>query len=359
MKNMSISIIYKFLIITVITFVFSCSGKPKYSRKPVSRIKIENKQNKLVAGEDLIFSINTKVHNGELKKTEIFIDNELINTKTEISFSTKIENFQKVGKHNIRVVSTKKDGVVGTNYKSFEVISDIIPEKYTYKVVKTYPHDTKNFTEGLEIHNGFLYESTGENGASKILKRKLFSTKEIESVSLEKKYFGEGITIFNNKIYQLTYKAQKGFIYDLSSFAVIDSFSFQSDQGWGMTNDGENLIMSDGTNTLTYLNSETLKPIKKLQVVNNKGSILYLNELEYSDGYIYANIYTTENIVKIDTKTGKVVAEINCKGILGTYNINNKIDVFNGIAVNPKTNNIYVTGKFWPIIFEIELLKKE
>lgn len=356
---MSIAIISKILIITVVVSVVSCSGKPKQSRKPVSQIKIENKQNKLVLGEDLDFSINTKIHDGELEKTDIFIDDELVETKKELSFSSKIKKFPKVGKHTVKVVSTKTDGLIGINYKSFEVVSDIVPEQYTYKVVKTYPHSIKYFTEGLEIHDGFLFESTGENGTSGIFKTNLQTARLLQSVELDEQYFGEGITILNDKIYQLTYKAQKGFIYDLHSFAKVDSFTFETEQGWGMTNDGKNLIMSDGTHELAYLDPVTLKPVKKLQVANNKGLVLYINELEYVDGCIFANIYTTETIVKIDAFSGKILAEIDLKGILGTYNTNERIDLMNGIAIDKKTNKMYVTGKLWPKLFEIELVKKE
>lgn len=356
---MSITIISKLLIITVIVSVVSCSGKPKQARKPVSQIKIENKQNKLVLGDDLLFSINTKVHDGELEKTEIYIDDELVEIKKELLFSTKIENFPKVGKHTVKVVATKTDGLIGINYKSFEVVSDITPEQYTYKVVRTFPHNIKYFTEGLEIRDGFLFESTGENGTSGIYKTNLQSAKLLQSVDLNEKYFGEGITIFNDKIYQLTYKAQKGFIYDLNTFAKIDSFTFESEQGWGLTNDGKNLIMGNGTHELVYLDPTTLQVVKKLQVANNKGTIMYINELEYYQGYIFANIYTTEIIVKIDAYSGKVVDEIDLKGILGTYNTNERIDVLNGIAIDQKTGKMYVTGKLWPKLFEIELIKKE
>lgn len=356
---MTIGIISKLLIITVITSVISCSGKPKQSRKPVSQIKIENKQNKLVLGDALLVSIKTKLHDGELDKTEIYIDDEIVDTKKELIFNSKIENISKVGKHIVKVVTSKIDGIEGVNYKSFEVLSDVIPEKFTYAVLKTIPHNEKYFTEGFEIHDGFLFESTGENGTSGIFKTNLQTSKLLQSVELDKQYFGEGITIFNKKIYQLTYKAKKGFIYDLESFAKIDSFIFTSEQGWGMTNDGKNLIMSDGTHQLTYLDPETLNVNNKLQVSNNKGIVPLINELEYSNGFIYANIYTTETIIKIDPSTGKVLAEIDLKGLLGTYNTTERIDVLNGIAIDSKTNKIYVTGKLWPKIFEIETVKKE
>ncbi len=356
---MNISILSKLLFFTIVITVFSCSGKPKQSRKPVSQIKIENKQNKLIAGENLIISVKTKLHNGELSQTQVFIGNELITTEKRLVFSDTIKNYPKVGKHTIKVVTTKTDGKVGINYKSFEVLSDIIPEKYSYNVLKTYPHNTKYFTEGLEIHEEFLYESTGENGTSAIYKTNLKTGRLLQSVNIDKQYFGEGITILNGKIYQLTYKARKGFIYNLKTFEKIGDFTFESEQGWGMTNDGKNLIMSNGTNILTFIDPVLLKPVKKLQVFNHKGSIQYLNELEYFDGYIYANIYTTDNIVKIDASSGKVITEIDLHGLLGTYNPNERIDVLNGIAINHENGKLYVTGKLWPRLFEIELVKKE
>lgn len=356
---MNLGILSKLLILTIVTTVFSCSGKPKQSRKPVSQIKIENKQNKLVAGENLLLTISTKVHDGELDKTEVFINDELVSTKKELTFSIKLENYQQVGKHTVKVVATKTDGANGSSYRSFEVLSDIVPEQYTYKVTNSFPHNIKFFTQGLEFHNGFLFEGTGENGTSAIYKTNYKTGQVLQSVDLDEKYFGEGITILNNKIYQLTYKAQKGFIYDLQSFKQTGEFTFSSEQGWGMTNDGKNLIMSDGTHVLTFLDPLSLKPVKKLQVADNKGTVQYLNELEYFAGYVYANVYTTDNIVKIDASSGKVVAEINLRGILGTYNPNERIDVLNGIAINPENGKIYVTGKLWPKLFEIELVKKE
>jgi glutaminyl-peptide cyclotransferase len=237
-------------------------------------------------------------------------------------------------------------------------MSDIVPEKYTYKVTNSFPHSIKFFTEGLEINKGFLFESTGENGTSGIYKTNLKTGQVLQSVSLDKQYFGEGITIFDDKIYQLTYKEKQGFIYDLKSFEQTGNFIFES-EGWGMTNDGKNLIMSNGTDILTYLDPVSLKPVKKLQVANNKGDVQYLNELEYFEGYIYANIYTTDNIVKIEVSSGKVIAEIDLRGLLGTYNTNERIDVLNGIAIHPENKKMYVTGKLWPKLFEIELVKKE
>jgi glutamine cyclotransferase len=174
---------------------------------------------------------------------------------------------------------------------------------------------------------------------------------------LADKYFGEGITILNDKIYQLTYRDQKGFVYQLSDFAVIDSFQFKSKEGWGLTNDGTNLIMSDGTHVLNWLDPNNFSVVKTLQVANNKGIVNYLNELEYINETIYANVYTTDLIVQIDPKTGKILSEINMAGLIDIYkNTEEKIDYLNGIAYDKKTDRLFVTGKLWPKMFEIKII---
>jgi glutamine cyclotransferase len=202
-----------------------------------------------------------------------------------------------------------------------------------------------------------LYEGTGEYGTSGLFKKRFETGETDKKVMLADKYFGEGITILNDKIYQLTYKHQKGFVYQLSDFALIDTFTFRSPEGWGLTNDGTNLIMSDGTHVLTWINPVDYTVVKTVQVANNRGLVNNLNELEYIDGTIYANIYTTDIIVQIDPETGKVISEINLAGILNMYkNAGDKVDYLNGIAFNKTTGKLFVTGKYWPKMFEIKLI---
>jgi len=202
-----------------------------------------------------------------------------------------------------------------------------------------------------------MYESTGENGKSALLKNNIKTGKTLQSVKLADRYFGEGITIFNDKIFQLTYKTKVGFIYKLETMALVDSFHFESAEGWGMTHDEKYLIMDDGTNILTYLDPITCKSVKKVQVYDDKDPVLYINELEYSDSFIYANLWTTNIIVKIDPKTGKVLSKIDLDGIL-SMNSGKQVDVLNGIAIDPVTKKIYVTGKLYSKLFEIKLIKK-
>ena len=348
-----------FILFTVFISSFSCSNNSSRSRKPAIRISIESANKRISCGDDITVGISVKMKNGELKECKIFVDSVLLTSDTKTDFSYTIKKFENIGKHTLKAVAVKSDGVEGIYYKTFEVLSDIVPEKYGYELVQSYSHNQTSFTEGLEIHNGFLYESTGENGKSALLKTNLKTGKTIQSVKLADKYFGEGITIFNNRIFQLTYKTQVGFVYNLENMALVDSFRFESAEGWGMTHDEDNLIMDDGTNILTYINPTTYKPVKKLQVYDNLNPLMYLNELEYSDGFIYANVWTTDMIVKIDPKTGKVLSKINLEGILTMSNSTKQVDVLNGIAIDPATKKMYVTGKLYPKLFEIKLVKKD
>jgi glutamine cyclotransferase len=340
----------------------NCAQSSKRTRKPVTSIKITPKNKNYILGDKLTVNFQTKIKDGSLSKTEFFVDGKSVfsSDKVEGSFQIETRNSE-VGTRYLKSVSTLNDGTVGENYADFLLLSDITPQKFSYKMTKAYPHNTEYFTEGLEIRNGFLYEGTGQEGSSSIYKIDLANWKVVKEYKLDDKYFGEGITILNGKLYQLTYKTQIGFVRDLNTFELIKTWNFKNEQGWGFTNDGKYLIMSDGTEFLTYLDPETLTEVKRIQVCNQKGVVTYLNELEYINGEIWANIWTTDTIVRIDPKTGKIVAEIDCKGLL-SYNLSHQkkpVDFLNGIAYDHDKNKIYVTGKLWPKIFEIELVKSD
>jgi glutaminyl-peptide cyclotransferase len=212
----------------------------------------------------------------------------------------------------------------------------------------------------LEIYNDKFYESTGDYGTSWIYQFDLKSNNVIKSYKLEDEYFGEGITIFNDKIYQLTYKAQKGFIYGVNSFVRIDSFTYETKEGWGLTHDNNYILKTDGSEFIHFLDPNSFEVIKKLQVYTDKGPIKGLNELEYHNDVIYANIWTTNFAVKIDAKTGKVLGRIDFSGLLPVMqDPEQQIDVLNGIAIHPETEKMYITGKLWPKLFEVKLIKKD
>jgi glutaminyl-peptide cyclotransferase len=229
-----------------------------------------------------------------------------------------------------------------------------------YTLHSTHAHDTSSFTEGLIVHNGTLYESTG-SPVEIPQTRSLFGTVDLTTGRItpkaeldRKKYFGEGITFLHNKVYQLTYQNKVGFIYDAQSFQPIGQFSFPSPEGWGLTNDGKSLIMSDGTHILTYLDPSSFQVQKTLLVADNNGPVKMLNELEYINGFLYANVYTTNYILKIDTNTGAVVSRLDLTSLAQDAKLKHPGSLeMNGIAYNPTNDSFYVTGKMWPHIYEI------
>ena len=352
-----------FTILFIASFLvsfLSCSNKPKRSRKPVAQISIHPRQKSFTYEDSLTISVKIKIKNGELAYTSLFIDNKLVKKTKDLNINHSIPNLIQLGKHNVKVISTKTDSVQGVNFKSFEVVSDIIPEEYSYEVVNSYPHNTTHFTQGLEIYKNEFYESTGEYKSSGIYRFDLSSGKVLQYKKLEDKYFGEGITIVDDKIYQLTYKAQKGFIYDVNNLVRIDSFTYDTPEGWGLTHNETQIIKTDGSEFLHFIDPATMKVVRKIQVYDNKGPVKLLNELEYHKGVIYSNIWTTNYAVKIDPETGKVLGRIDFNGLLPVmYNQEERIDVLNGIAIHPETDKMYITGKLWPKLFEVKLIKKD
>ena len=349
----------KIFILIITTFVilcgFSCSDSSGKSRKPVTKISIEPKLKFYKTNDSVKISCSVKIKNGELKNSSLYYGDSLILTTSKPEFSSSLK-LTSVGKQQIKVVALKTDGIKGENYFVIDVFSDTEPQQSGYEVVNEYPHNTNHFTQGFEIHDGKFYESTGENGKSAIYRFNLKNGSVLQTVKLEDKYFGEGITILNDKIYQITYRAQKGFIYDLESFARIDSFTYRTKEGWGLANDGRYLIKTDGTQFIEFIDPENMQIVRQIAVYDNKGPVIYLNEIEYHKGYIYANIYTTDFIVKIDVSTGKVIEKINLEGLLPMQADN--IDFLNGIAIDKDNGKMYITGKLWPKIFEIKIKKE-
>lgn len=235
------------------------------------------------------------------------------------------------------------------------------PAVIPFDIVKEYPHDPTAFTEGLEYKDGFLYESTGEYGASDIRKVALADGKILVKQKMEARFFGEGLTLLYGKIYQLTYKEGKGFIYNLSTLKQANTFTFSAPEGWGMTNNGSQLIYDDGTNVLHFIDAVTFKEVKQLKVSDEHGPVNEINELEMIHGYIYANQWHTDYILKIDTATGRVAGRADLStlrqrgGLPAPSGRPHSPEVLNGIAYDPTGNRIFVTGKNWPKLFEVKL----
>ncbi len=236
-----------------------------------------------------------------------------------------------------------------------------LPSIMSYDIINEYPHDPAAFTEGLEYKDKVLYESTGQYGFSDIRKTNLKTGKIITSTKMEARYFGEGLTVLNGKVYQLTYREGKGFVYDAATLKLEKTFTFSAPEGWGMTNNGEYLIFDDGTNVLHYLDPNTFKEVKHLAVTDEHGPVNEINELELIHGYFYANQWQTDNILKIDTATGRVVARADLSNLrqrLGIPQPSGRLhapDVLNGIAYDAATNRIFITGKNWPKVLEVKL----
>lgn len=241
----------------------------------------------------------------------------------------------------------------GLNAAEFSFPSEL--KKLDYKVITQYPHDPNAFTQGLEIYEGELYEGTGLYGSS-TLRRVDLKSGEIEKlIRLPEKYFGEGITIIDNKIYQLSWKENTAFVYDLR-FNLLKEFNYQG-EGWGLANDGQNLIMSNGSEYLYFRDRYTFAINREIRVHFKNKIVKNINELEYVDGFIYANIWQTDYIIKIKADNGEIISYLDLKDILDKEDYGDAIDVLNGIAYDQKNDHLLVTGKLWPKIFRIKINK--
>jgi glutamine cyclotransferase len=229
------------------------------------------------------------------------------------------------------------------------------PTAYTYEIVNTFPHDRNAFTQGLVFEDGVLYEGTGLYGRSTLRKVELETGSVLQMHQLLTKFFGEGITIYGDNIIQLTYKENVGFVYNKDTFELLQEFNYPT-EGWGITHNGRDLIMSDGTPTLYFINPETFEQVSRIKVYDRNTPLWGLNELEYVEGQIYANIWPTERLAVIAPDTGRVTGWIDMKGLLTQQDYSRPFDILNGIAYDHRNGRLFVTGKFWPKLFEIKLM---
>jgi glutaminyl-peptide cyclotransferase len=228
---------------------------------------------------------------------------------------------------------------------------------YTYEVVNRYPHDAGAYTQGLVYHEGALFESTGLYGSSSLRKVELETGQVVRKVDLPPQYFGEGLALFDGRAIQLTWQTQLGFVYDQSSFEVQRTFGYAG-EGWGLAQDGESLIMSDGTDQIRFFDPETFQTRRAVSVTYDGRPVRQLNELEYIAGEIYANVYLTDRIARIDPQSGRVTAWVDLAGLLAPEDRRGQVDVLNGIAYDAGGDRLFVTGKLWPKLFEVKLRQK-
>lgn len=311
------------------------------SIKPILKLEesidlvLQNKENKTI--DSVVYYINEK-RVGSVKGNE------------KLPFALKN---QKLGNQTIKALIYFEGKNIDIT-SGFSIYASNEPKILNYTIVNTYPHDINAYTQGFEFYNGILLEGTGQYKESTLRKTDYKTGKVTKQIKLEDKYFGEGITVLKDKIYQLTWKEKTGFVYDAKTFKLEKTFSFET-EGWGITNDGEKLYMSDGSEKIYTLDPTTLKVIDNISVYTAGSKIESINEMEWVNGKIWANVYQKDVIAVINPKTGAVENVINCSELKSKVTQHSEIDYFNGIAYNPSTKTYFVTGKNWDKTFEIKI----
>lgn len=340
----------KLFIITVLSLsLWTCGDNPN-GKKNHFVIKTDAKNNTIALGETVNLSMdnpkNKTITNVTYHLNGVAIDKNFTTTDVPLGIHTL----------TAKVVYEGQTEETTTN---LTVLNNKPPVIYSYNILNEYPHDITSYTQGLEFHNGILYESTGQYGESKLRKVKHDTGEILKSITIGNQYFGEGLTVLNDKIYQLTWKENIGFVYNAETLEKTGSFNYgKSKEGWGLCNDGKTIYKSDGTHTIWKLNPETLAEEGFIQVFTNTGKIESLNELEYINGKIYANIYQRNGVLIINPKNGAVEGVIDFSPLQKLVKQHPELDVLNGIAYNPDTKTIFVTGKNWDKLFEVEVFVK-
>ncbi len=310
---------------------------------------------KYVIGSEINIELVSKDLPNQIDSVQVILNNQIVCSSQELKFPALFSP-QKVGKNKMVINAFISDGTSQSKSMDVFFLSDIMPKELGYKVVETYPHSIHNFTEGLIYYDGKLLEGTGLHGKSSVIESDLKTGKVLRSLSNSSDIFGEGITVINDKIIQLTYKAQVGFVYDKKTFQRLESFDTSfSAEGWGLTTDGEHLLMSNGSSKIFFLDPIYYSYLREIQVCDNKHPLEYINELELVGDILYANIWQDNRIAQIDISTGKVLAYIDLSPLVPKGYMEGTDRVLNGIALYTATGNLLVTGKNWDTIYEIKL----
>lgn len=293
--------------------------------------------------KNLVFEIKT---NNQIKKITP-ID---LNVENNNQYNFLLNNLT-LGKKELIIKSVNTEKKV-----NFTLLNNIAPKVYDYEIINEFPRSMNSYTQGLEFYNDTLYESLGRYGQSKLVKVEFRTGKKLKEINLASEYFAEGITILNNKIFQLTWKEKVGFVYDIDNFNKINSFEYKNSlEGWGICNNGIKLYKSDGTEKIWLLDPENLKEEDYIEIYTNKNKVVGLNELEWINGKIYANRYLFDGIAIINPENGAIEGVINLSTLKNKVTQHENLDVINGIAYNKKRNSIFVTGKMWDKLFEIRI----
>jgi len=354
-----------FKLIVVIIPLLSCCRKTAPNKSNSAEMPVRPSVVNLVSPVT-----NTVIHSGDSVKIAYTVNNDAVKVDSVAVFDGKKRSFSvtgdrreafwhsgesKMGQTTVRVTVYYSDSLQESHNVNLVILSDIVPQKFDYKVIRKFPHDHEAYTQGLVYADGFLYESTGLEGKSSVRIVNIASGKPEKMVALAPKYFGEGIALFKDQIYQVTYKTQVGFVYDKKTLNQIRSFDYQIREGWGLTTDGMNLIMSDGSAQLFFIEPEYFTQVDQIRVFDNKGMVDSLNEIEFINGKILANVYGKSFIVIIDPATGKVLGKADFSELVPEGFKNDPGKVLNGIAYNPESGHLYITGKNWPVLYEIQL----
>ena len=342
-----------------ILIVISCDIEKKIESPRIkSYLKIISpNSNEIIKKNDSIrINIISDSKEKSIKESTLLLNKDTFNFKNKINISTN--NLLRYGRYNIKISTLFDDGSVEDKSKNIFLYPDQKPKELEYELIKIITHDPETYTQGLLIDESkYLIESSGQYGKSFIKKVDMESNIIINKLMIDKKLFAEGITVYDDKLYMLTWKSNKGLILDKNTLELIGEFNY-STEGWGLTTIDDNLVMSDGTEKLFFIDPKSFKINNYIEVYDNNGKVENINEMEYINDKIYANIYGKDIIVIINYKTGEVENIINLEGLLNRENYNTNIDVMNGIAYNLENESILVTGKWWPSMFEIKIKEK-
>ena len=342
-----------------ILIVISCDIEKKIESPRIkSYLKIISpNSNEIIKKNDSIrINIISDSKEKSIKESTVLLNKDTFNFKNKINISTN--NLLRYGRYNIKIRTLFDDGSVEDKSKNIFLYPDQKPKELEYELIKIITHDPETYTQGLLIDESkYLIESSGQYGKSFIKKVDMESNIIINKLMIDKKLFAEGITVYDDKLYMLTWKSNKGLILDKNTLELIGEFNY-STEGWGLTTIDDNLVMSDGTEKLFFIDPKSFKINNYIEVYDNNGKVENINEMEYINDKIYANIYGKDIIAIINYKTGEVENIINLEGLLNRENYNTNIDVMNGIAYNLENESILVTGKWWPSMFEIKIKEK-
>ena len=347
--------LYKpFAIIFLSILVIACGSNSDTQKKHFSIKTSENKA-KFPIGS----TVNASIENKEqlvIDSVSYYLDKNTPTLATNKTYTEKIDD-ELLGKHTL-YATVYYDGKKEVTSKKLTFLNNKAPKLYKYKIIATYPHDQGAFTQGLEFDGDTLYESTGHKGKSSLRKVALTTGEVLQKTDVSKQFFAEGITIMNDKIMQLTWTGNKGFIYDQATLKQTGTFNYsQSKEGWGLCNDGNTIYKSDGSEKIWRLNAKTLAEEDYIQITTNKSVKTRFNELEWVDGKIYANTWQKDGIAIINPKNGALEGVINLSGLREKVTQHEQLDVLNGIAYKADTKQLFVTGKHWDKLFEIVVVE--